>query len=130
MDVFKTHVIRDKDGWFASTELELDHSRVVEIRTRRIRDTDRLATTASVSTVKDGRRTHRIDFGSGQGDYSRRVLIDIEPRVTEKVVRAQHGTVLAQIESLKHAIAAHYARQDQQSSQAEVAEGAETATAA
>ena len=128
MDTSQTWVVHSKEGWHASTQIELEANRIVEIRTRRMTGSNQLVTSACVSRVQDNVRTHMIGYGTLEGDFNKRVLAEIAPRVTEKLVRAQHNTALAQIDSIKQAIASHYAAQQQQRQAASV-ETAPTAQA-
>ncbi len=117
MDTLQTSVIREKQGWCARTRIELGGSRVADFRTYRVQGTEQLATSVVVSTVEGGRMTHVVGYGTLAGDFSQRVLANIVPRVTEKVVRAQHESALAQIEAIRQAIDRHYELQQRRQEQ-------------
>lgn len=109
----ETRVTRDRDGWHASTRIELTPPRILEIRTRRHSNANQLVTRATVSTLRDGFLSHAVGYGTAGGDFSRHVLAEPKPRITERVVRAQHAAALERLDEIRRAIDAHYAPQQQ-----------------
>ena len=113
MESPQTRIVRDREGWHASTEIELEASRIVKITTHRAHGTDKLVTRAIVSRMDGGFLTHAVGYGTASGDFSRNVRVATVPRVTERLVRKQHAEALIQIEAIKQAIDAHYVLQRQ-----------------
>jgi hypothetical protein len=100
---------RDRDGWKALSEIELDDERQLVIRTSK-NTNGALATVLTVWKVeKGGSKTHVAGFGLRSGDYAKRIITSRPARITEKVVNEQHLLVLVQLESIKVKIREHYA---------------------
>lgn len=110
----QTRVIRDRNGWHASTRVELAHSRVLELRTRRHSSASKLVTRATVSTVEGSFLSHAVGYGTASGDFSQNVIVESRSRITEKVVREQHEAALSQIDRIRATVAAFYEAQQVQ----------------
>lgn len=106
-----TRILKGRHGWEARSEVQLAHSRVLEIATYRSDVTRLLETRATVHTREDGYMRHVFGFGTGQGDFSARVSASSAARVTEKVVREQHESVMRALDSIRALIDIHYEAQ-------------------
>lgn len=97
-----THIFKDRYGkWRAETRFDLDDNRVLEIHTRKT-ERGELVTYATVSTVANGYKTHRVFQ-----DYSKCLAAD-KVRCDAKNVVHQHDKVLSMIDTLRADISRHY----------------------
>ena len=117
MENFVTTVHQDKrDGWKASTSIELSASQVLKISTYKpLAPAKGLRTQATVSKIDGGFERHVLAFGL-DGDFSKTLIHGLPKRVTEAVVREQHSrvfTTLGFVDALKGEIRKHYEAQHQ-----------------
>ncbi|MGY8590797.1 hypothetical protein QRO08_11535 [Paracidovorax citrulli] len=102
---------KDRSGWTAITEFELGNAQVLLLRTCRNSASGRLNTTATVHEITGTRSlVHRMDFGTGGGDFSALVFASKPARCTESIVRIQHEQALQQLDAIKRDVCEHYAR--------------------
>jgi len=107
----ETRLYRDRDGWKAESEVELEHNRLLKLRTAKVTSNTGLRTTATVWNTSGGTLRHAMAFGGPQGDFSETVAFSKPSRVTETVVGAQHSAALKRLSEIKSAIERHYAAQ-------------------
>ena len=108
----KTRVHWDGIGWRANTEVHLDATRVLMIKTNRVFNAGPLVSSASVWHVTETGfgLSHAFGLGSpGKGDFHEYLLRVHVTSVTEKVVEAQHRCALAGLDSIKARALAFYA---------------------
>lgn len=111
MNNIETRISRDRDGWRASSSLDLPGNRLLQIRTYKNQAVGALRTHATVHTkTEGGGLQHIMGFGTGGGDYSEVLAASKPARVTEKVVCAQHESALKSLPSVLAAVEAHYAK--------------------
>lgn len=109
-----TTIGQGRDGWEATTAIELGESRVLTVETSKSYKGG-VQTIAKVSTRERGCLTHRmcLSLGGGpidKGDYDFRENITAPAgRVTEKAVRTQHAAALVGAAALVARAIAHYA---------------------
>jgi hypothetical protein len=112
-DPVQTRIYRDSNGWRAKTCVEIDATRVLIIKTNRVFNTGPLLTTASVWHVSQTGNglSHAFGLGvPGYGDFHQDLIRVNVPRLTEKVIEAQHTRALANLESIKAQALAFYAK--------------------
>ena len=96
----KTHIQKGRDGWKATSRIELDNGRVLTIQTSK-GSYGGLTTWASVA-VRDGDfLSHRL-----YQDFSKTIIKTMPSRVTAKVVEAQHA--LIDLDNVKAMVEQHY----------------------
>lgn len=108
----QTRIIRDKNGWDATSKVDLlgEANRLLQIRTYK---TDRgfLVTYGTVhKKIDGGGLQHILGFGTPGGDYSETLVSTKPARVTEKVISAQHESVLSNLSTILAAVEAHYVK--------------------
>lgn len=118
MDDFQTIFDKDKrDGWKAVTRIPLSGCQVLKISTYKLLgQTSCLVTQATVCTVGDGFERYVLSYGT-RGDFSKRLILSQPKRMTEAVVREQHGRLFkveGALGALKAEIERHYAAQRQE----------------
>ncbi|KQP14795.1 hypothetical protein [Pseudorhodoferax sp. Leaf267] len=112
MNEFTTTVCQSNGRWEATSSTMVDGSNR-ELTTRTARNANGVVrTSAIVSRVEGGFKSHAMGFGSSGGDFSATVLSMRHPRATEKAIRLQHETAMAQAESILHLVRQHYAARD------------------
>lgn len=88
-----THLRKGRDGWKAESRIRLDEKaadgKALELSISTYKFGPNLVTSATVSSVDGGFRTHRI-----YQDYSKRLAVDVDARCTDKNVARQHALVL------------------------------------
>lgn len=107
----ETRLHRDRDGWKAESEVELEHNRLLKLRTAKVTHNTGLRTTATVWSCSNGTLRHAMAFGGPEGDFSETVAFSKPARVTEAVVAAQHAAALKRLSEIMVAIERHYAAQ-------------------
>lgn len=105
----ETRIFRDRDGWNATSEMDLTGDQLLKIRSYR-NDRGLLRTSATVHTKVEGGLRHIMGFGTSGGDFSETLVVTKPARVTEKVISAQHESVLKTIPGILSAVQAHYAK--------------------
>ena len=111
MNNIETRLHRDRDGWHATSNLDLADNRLLQIRTYKSTSGGALRTNATVHTkTGDGGLRHIMGFGSAGGDFSETLVASKPARVTEKVVTAQHESVLKTLPGVLAAVEAHYVK--------------------
>lgn len=109
-----TTIGQGRDGWEATTAIELGDSRVLTIETSKAYKGG-VQTIAKVSTRERGFLTHRLCMALGggpinKGDYDFREEITAPTgRVTEKAVRTQHAAALVGAAAQVERAIAYYA---------------------
>ncbi|GKS87470.1 hypothetical protein AVMA1855_24980 [Acidovorax sp. SUPP1855] len=115
----ETKIYKDRDGWNAKTVVPLDERRELVIRTSRRQIGGGLLTSATCWSIgAAGSQTHVMGYGTGDGDFSTRIVTTQPPRITEKVVAQQHEMALRQIDAIRQAAQLHYAAQVQAETEA------------
>lgn len=110
MDNVETRIFRDRDGWNATSTLDLADNRLLQIRTYK-NSSGVLRTSATVHTkMEGGGLRHIMGFGTTGGDFSELLGIAKPARVTEKVVAAQHDSVVKTLPGVLAAVEAHYVK--------------------
>lgn len=118
MNEFDTNVCKRDGNWQAQSTTMVDGTNR-ELRISTVRGYDGVVRTrASVHRWVDNAPRHTIGFGI-EGDFSIPVMAMRYPRVTEKTVRAQHDTCMAQAESVLYQVREHYAKQEAAAKHAE-----------
>ena len=111
MQTVQTHTYRDRDGWHARSEVNVNDTRVLKLTTSKVISGTGLRTTATVwNADAGGILRHAMAFGGPSGDFSVTVAHAKPPRVTEAVVTAQHQAALDQMPRILVAIEQHYAK--------------------
>jgi hypothetical protein len=108
----KTRVHWDGNDWRANTEVHLDATRVLMIKTNRVLSTGPLVSAASVWHVTNSGfgLSHAFGLGvPGKGDFHEYLLRAHVAQLTEKVVEGQHRRALADLASIKARALAFYA---------------------
>ena len=105
----ETRILRDRDGWYARSNMDLDGNQLLNVRTYKT-DKGVLRTYASVCTKVEGGTRHIMGFGTSGGDFSETLAASKPARVTEKVVTAQHESVLKNLPDVLLAVKAHYVK--------------------
>jgi hypothetical protein len=107
----RTRILRDNYGWKAASNLDLvgEANRLLQIRTYK-NDRGFLVTRATVHKKIDGGLQHIMGFGTPGGDYSETLVSTKPARVTEKVISAQHESVLSHLPGILAAVEAHYVK--------------------
>lgn len=105
----ETRIFRDRDGWNASSGMDLDGNQLLTIRTYKATN-GVLRTYASVCTKVEGGTRHIMGFGASGGDCSETLAASKPARVTEKVIAAQHESVLKKLPDVLLAVKAHYVK--------------------
>lgn len=106
-----TRMTKGRGGWTAFTEVELGNAQMLHLRTCRNSTSGRLNTTATVHEITGTRSlVHRMDFGTGGGDFSALVFASKPARCTEAIVRIQHEQAVQQLDAIKRDVREHYAR--------------------
>ena len=108
-DKISTIKYRDREGWNAKSQLNLADNRVLQISTYKASNGS-LRTSASVHLKVDGGLRHDFGYGTPGGDFSETLVVTKPARVTEKVISAQHESVLKTIPGILSAVQAHYAK--------------------
>ena len=110
MNEFDTNVCKRDSNWQAQSTTMVDGTnRELRISTMRGHD-GVVRTRASVHRWVDNAARHTVGFGI-EGDFSIPMMAMRYPRVTEKTVRTQHDTCMAQAESVLYQVRDHYAKQ-------------------
>ena len=104
-----TRIFKERDGWKALSQIEMDDVFVLKIRTARIASGD-LVTSASVwqKQAQTGLLSHTMGNGK-PGDYQQKLTQSRPARVTESLVTRQHRSVLAGLETIQVNARAYYA---------------------
>lgn len=111
MQTVQTNTYRDRDGWHAKSELNVNDMRVLKLTTSKVIGGTGLRTTATVwNADAGGVLRHAMAFGGPSGDFSETVAFSKPARVTEAIVTAQHQAALAQLSRVLVAIERHYAQ--------------------
>lgn len=111
MNTVETRIFRDRDGWNATSTLDLADNRMLQIRTYKSSAGASLCSRGTVHTkMEGGGLRHIMGFGTPGGDFSEDLAVSKPARVTEKVVAAQHESVLKALPSVLAAVEAHYAK--------------------
>jgi hypothetical protein len=108
----RTRILRDNYGWKAASNLDLvgEANRLLQIRTYK-NDRGFLVTRATVhKKIDGGGLQHIMGFGTPGGDYSETLVSTKPARVTEKVISAQHDSVLSHLPGILAAVEAHYVK--------------------
>lgn len=104
---------KEREGWMASTRIELEDMRVLRVTTRKKIFGASLATSASVCTVDGHSEIHVLAPGLS-GDFRQTCIERVLPRITEKAVREQHERFLREpgaLANLLCMVERHYAAQ-------------------
>lgn len=113
MTKFTTTVGKRDGQWTAESNTVIEGTNR-ELTIRTARDYNGVVrSTATVFRVEGTFKTHAMGFGSASGDFSKAVLSMRHPRATEKVIRLQHETAMAQAESILFQVQRHYDARDQ-----------------
>lgn len=112
MNEFKTTVTNSIGRWEAVSSTMVDGTEK-ELTITTARDNNGVVrSTAVVYRVEGKLKSHAMGFGSTNGDFAKTVLSMRHPRATEKVIRLQHETAMAQAESILFQVRQHYAVRD------------------
>ena len=107
----QTHTYRDRDGWHAKSEVNVNATRVLKLTTSKVISGTGLRTSATVwNADAGGMLRHAMAFGGPSGDFSETVAFSKPARVTEAIVTAQHQAALTQLSRVLVAIERHYAQ--------------------
>lgn len=107
----QTHTYRDRDGWHAKSEFNVNATRVLKLTTGKVIGGTGMRTSATVwNADAGGMLRHAMAFGGPSGDFSETVALSKPARVTEAIVTAQHQAALAQLSRVLVAIERHYAQ--------------------
>ncbi len=108
MTKFTTTVGKRDGQWVAESSTMIEGTnRELTIRTARDYNSV-VRSTATVFRVEGHFKSHAMGFGSTSGDFSKPVLSMRHPRATERVIRLQHETAMAQAESVLFQVQRHY----------------------
>ena len=109
-----TRIYRDRDGWRAETQIDLEDRRVLKLRTSKCSMGRGLQTVATVwSYSGNGLLSHAMDLGTGYGDFREIVVTTPASRITEKLVTEQHDRLLKQVDAIRVQVGAFYALKGQ-----------------
>ena len=97
---------KGRDGYQATTNIQLDEEKQLQILTMK-RWGGRLITTGNVMIKEGNFLTHKM-----YGDYSSNIEDETVPRITSKVVIAQHEKALTKVEMIKEAIEGFYKQKE------------------
>lgn len=108
---YETTVGKRDGQWRASTTIPLEGTqRELDIVTSKD-GRDNITTRATVFRVEGAFRSHAMGFGSGRGDFSRRVLTSPCRRVTERTVMEVHLKAMEDMDAILQRVKDHYAAQ-------------------
>ena len=91
-----------RGNWAANSVYPIRGNLRLTIRTYK-NYSSQLVTMASVGEVKGNVVSHRMYI-----DFSEALVVSLHPRITAKVVEAQHNKALAMLDGLLERVAAHY----------------------
>jgi hypothetical protein len=112
MNEFRTTVVFASGRWEAESSAMIDGT-ARELSISTARDSSGVVRSrATVSRIDGHLKSHVIGFGSPSGDFSKTVLSMRHRRATEKAIRLQHETAIAQVESILFQVRQHYAVRD------------------
>ncbi|MDR0478775.1 MAG: hypothetical protein LBH31_02995 [Burkholderiaceae bacterium] len=112
MEAIQTQMCKTPNGWKAETVVDFAEWQILTITTRKNGLSNRLLSTATVSTtLESGLTSYVMCYGFGKGDFSATLLDCSVPRATEKAIRAQHQIALASLDKIKADAVRHYAEQ-------------------
>lgn len=112
MNEFETTVIKSDGRWEAASSTMVDGTNR-ELTIRTARDSNGVVrSTATIYRIEGCFKSHAMGFGSTSGDFAKTLLSMRHPRASEKVVRLQHETAMAQAESILFQVRQHYAVRD------------------
>lgn len=110
MNKFTTTISKRDGNWRAESTTMVDDTNLeLSICTMRAYD-GAVRTRASVSRIEGHFKTRTVGI-SGEGDFSVPMMAMRYPRATEKTIRTQHDTCMAQAESVLYQVRDHYAKQ-------------------
>ena len=101
-----------RNGWQASTTVELPNNRQLELYTRK--DINGNLTTRAIVCwlLEGGAKRHAISYGAAGGDFSQQIKSTKPARITQNVIEAQHETGLMLISQITAAAIAYYEKPD------------------
>lgn len=127
MQNLETKLIKNDNGWKATTDIELGEvpaneyekagKRVLRITTSKHSFNKMVSAQASCHTSRPSvngnywTETHAMGLGSGLGDYSQYIIKEAVLRCTEKVIKEMHAKALEHVETAIANAKAHYAKQ-------------------